>query len=491
MIKKRFCLFTTVIVLFLISGCTVGPDYQKPDVNMPEAWEASKKSGMSCDTENISHWWQQFNDRKLNKLIQKAVKENLDIQEAYWRIAESRAARDFSIGEYYPSVDNIGSYTRSRQSENLSDFQFPFTSSDQTNIHSAGFDSGWEIDLFGRIKRSVESSEAFLESSIENFRDVRVTLISEIARNYFELRTTQERIRYAVENVKAQNKTLQLTRDRFEADLAPELDVRQAELNLANTKSEIPSLRIAEKEAINRIAVLVGKMPGALNEDLTEYKKLPGLDGKISAGLPVDLLRRRPDIRSAERQLAAQTALIGAQKAEMYPQFSLFGTFQLKAEELSDMDQISSRDYSFGPQFRWRIFDGDRLKNLVKIEKAQTKQLLKNYKKTVLQAVEEVENSMVAYKQETIRKQSLKRSVKATERSVELVQTLYKNGLTDFQNVLDMQRTLFNQQDQLVVSKGLLIQDLVRLYKSLGGGWDMQETRSAKNKTFSKNKTSK
>ncbi|MHC4594363.1 MAG: efflux transporter outer membrane subunit [Planctomycetota bacterium] len=346
---------------------------------------------------------------------------------------------------------------------------------DQISYHSAGFDSSWEIDLFGGIKRSVESSQAFLEASIEDYHDVMITLYAEIARNYVELRTTQTRIRFAVQNIHSQRETLRLTEDRFKAGIAPELDVTQAMQNLANTESEVPSLRSAETQATNRIAVLLGEFPQTPQDELQTDRPIPIPSKSIQVGLPADLLRRRPDIRQAERQLAAQTAKIGVATADLYPSFSLTGTFHLEALELSNMGDLSSRAYSFGPSLRWNIFDGNRIRNSIRIEEARTEQARVRYERKVLSAVEEVENAITAYMQESQRLRALERSNAASEKSVELVQSLYKNGLTDFQNVLDMQRTLFLQQDKLATSQGQVGLNLIRIYKSLGGGWSPDE----------------
>lgn len=471
--KKIILPLISTTALFTFAGCAVGPDYQPPEPNMPQAWYEDAEN-ISTRNTDIDQWWTNFNDQTLNRLIEQAALGNYDLQTAFFRIQESRSLRNFAIGEYYPVVDGIGSYTRTRPSANGLSF-LQNGEPDQFNLSALGFDAAWEIDLFGRIKRNVQSSTARFQASIENFHNVMVSLFAEVALNYFELRTAQQRIEYALENIESQRQTLELTKNRFAADLAPELDVRQAELNLANTESEIPSLKIQQRQALNRLAVLLGKMPITLNKDLRKYKPIPQVNQSIAAGIPAELLRRRPDIRQAERLLASQTYLIGAAKAEQYPIFSLFGTFELQATNPSDLGKISSRAYSFGPSFTWRLFDASRLENLVDVQKAQTAAQLAQYKNIVLQAVEEVENSMIAYTLEIQRKQSLQDSVTAAKRSVELVEVLYKSGLTDFQNVLDTQRTLFNQQDRLAISQGLISQDLTRLYKALGGGWPHDE----------------
>jgi multidrug efflux system outer membrane protein len=255
------------------------------------------------------------------------------------------------------------------------------------------------------------------------------------------------------------------------AGLSPLLDVRQAELNLATTESDIPVFRFQLDQAINRIGVLLGDYPSALQAELSEPAQIPEPPEDIAIGLPAELLRQRPDIRQAEREIAAQTAQIGVATAELYPQFSIFGTFALQAVDSVKFFTGQNFAGSIGPQFRWRIFEGGRLRDNIRIQEAITEELLYNYENTVLGALEEVENAMVSYVQDVDRKKSLEESVKAAESAVELVETLYKTGLTDFQNVLDTQRSLFQQQDQLAQSRGNIVQDLIGLYRALGGGW--------------------
>jgi len=460
-----------ISAMVLLAGCTVGPDYEMPELGLPPNWEQPQQQEIEAVSAGLKDWWTVLDDSVLEGLIERAAHSNLDLKEALFRIEESRALRDFAGGRFAPKVDLSASYMRSRDSENNA-YSIPGISGDQINAHSTGFDSSWEIDLFGGIKRSVESSQAFLEATVEGYRDTLITLYAEITRNYVELRTIQARIQYALDNISSQQKTLKLTEDRFDAGIAPELDVIQAEMNVSNTESEVPSLRLAEIRAINRIAVLLGEYPQAFGAELEARRPIPTPTRQIQAGLPAELLRRRPDIRRAERQLAAQVAMIGVATADLYPSFSLAGAFQLKAAQLSDVGRRSSRAYSFGPGLRWNIFDGKRIRNSIKIEEAKAEQTRVRYERTVLSAVEEVENSLTAYAQESVRRDALDRSAAASEKSVELVQTLYRNGLTDFQNVLDMQRMLFLQQDKLAASRGQVVLNMIRIYKSLGGGWD-------------------
>lgn len=450
--------------LFFIAGCAVGPDYKQPVMELPQDYASS-----TIADSNEQKWWTVFDDPDLNGLIEEAIANNRDIVAAVYRIDASRALRDYASGEYYPNIDATGSYQRSKLSKD-GQIQTP-TTPKATNIYSAGFDFLWEIDLFGRIKRTVESADAYYQASVEDYHDVMITMLAEVARNYIELRTTQARIAYAENNVATQQKTLELTQNLYQSEIVSELDVRQAEFNLANTQAEIPSLHTAETANLNRLAVLVGQMPGQLKSKLAPYTNLPQIED-VNITLPTDLLRQRPDIRRAERQLASQTARIGIATSDLYPSLQLSGYFHIQSRTFSGLGNINNKAYSFGPGIGWNIFDGNRIKNTIKVEEAATNELLANWQNTVLSAVEDANNAMSSYTNGQMRTQSLDDSVKASLRSVEIVESLYKNGLTDFQNVLDTQRSLFVQQDKLASSEGQLLTDIVRIYKSFGIGWD-------------------
>ncbi len=459
------------LALLAVVGCTVGPDYERPEMELPQQWSGTAPTE-PVDVAALEQWWTAFEDPVLTDLIARADEGSLDLQAAVARIEQSRAQRAYAAGEQWPAVDATGGYIRTRSSAN------GMTAiGGEHSLYTAGFDAFWELDLFGRIRRTVESAQAALEQSVEDYHDVRLSLRAEVARNYIELRTAQARLHYAAANVDIQRKMLELTQNRYAAEIAPELDVVQAQLILANTESEIPSLRIAETAAINRLAVLVGTTPHTLRTKLLEPGTLPELQTPLRAGLPAELLRRRPDIRSAERALAAQTARIGLAEAQRYPSFSLAGTLGVEALQFSDIGNWSSRTFGFGPQVRWTLFDGNRLRSLAAVEEARTKQLAAAYEATVLRAVEEVENALVGLVQEQQRAAALRRSVQAARDSLEKVETLYRNGLTNFQNVLDVQRSLSQQEDRLAVSEGQIIQQTIALYKALGGGWDVQNNQ--------------
>jgi len=469
--------FTIAAVLgafFIFQGCAVGPDYVPPATEMPDAWQQELTSGIAEGKADLQTWWTVFDDPVLESLIKRAALGNLNLKSAISRIQEARAIRGVATGEWFPTVDGTGTVQRNRISEGRVEDN-PIIPR-RYNFYSTGLDASWEIDIWGRIARSVESADAGLQSSIEDYRDVLVSLYAEVASNYIRVRSLQNRVRITRNNIETQRETLQLTKDRFEAGIVSELDIRQAELNLAITESAIPFLQSFMVQAVNRLGVLLGEYPSVLHEELLKPAPVPGTPAEITVGLPAELLRQRPDIRRAERELASQTARIGIAKADLYPRFSLSGTFALQANHSEDFFKGSSRSWGFGPSFRWNLFDGGRIRSSIKVQEARTEQALLAYEQTVLLALEEVESSMVAYEQERDRRDALVRSVTASKKSVDLVETIYRTGLTDFQNVLDMQRAQFQTEDNLAASEGLIVQNLIRLYKALGGGWALEES---------------
>lgn len=462
MSSRALAAATLLLPLLSLLGCTVGPNYTRPDTPLPDDW----LTPTSPETD-LKTWWNTLNDPVLNDIIGRAEADNLDLAAAVARIDQSRALRAYASGENYPTIDATGIYTRSRASRNgLSPLP------GEHSLYTAGFDAAWEIDLFGRIRRNVEAADAELQRSQMDYQAVRISLIAEIAITYIDFRTAQTRLGYAQNNIEIQRKTLDLVKNRFDLQLAPALDVAQAKLILSNTESEIPSLRIAEAEAIHRLAVLMGTTPHKVRETLMQPQQIKTVAPILGTGLPAELLRRRPDIRSAERALAAQTARIGATEALRYPMFSLSGVMNLQASDISDLGNWDSRAFAFGPGVRWNLFDGNRIRSLTAAEEARTRQLAAEYEAAVLRAVEETENAMVGFAQEQLRAASLARSVAAAQESLGMVETLYTNGLTDFQNVLDTQRSLTAQQDRLAVSEGQIIQRMIALYKAVGGGWE-------------------
>jgi multidrug efflux system outer membrane protein len=470
------------LAVFALAGCTVGPNYTPPaQPELPQSWSATEVT-LPVNEEALENWWTTFGDPNLTRLIERADACNLDVTAALARIDESRALRDFAAGENLPNVDLTARYSRSRFSQSSL-----LGAPGESDQYAAGFDAFWEIDLFGRIRRSVESAKATLEQSVDDYRDISISLYAEVARNYIDLRTAQARIRYAQANIDIQRKTLELTQNRVAAEIAPKLDVAQARLNLANTESEIPSLRISENVAVNRLAVLLGTTTRTVLDEIGAPAEIPRVQAPATFGVPAELLRRRPDIRSAERALAAQTARIGVAEAQRYPDFTLSGIFELQGMQFTDLGDWSSRAYTINPVMRWTIFSGNRLLSLVHVEEARTRQVAAAYEQTVLRAVADVEDAMVGYAQESLRIDALRRSVDAAREAVDMVDKLYRSGLTDFQNVLDSQRSLSVQQDRLAVSEGLYLQQVINLYKALGGGWPYSQEVASQDGDLSSN----
>ena len=449
-------------------ACAVGPNYVPVEPEVPDSWQQELTRGLSAGQASLQTWWTVFEDPQLTALVERAVESNLDLRLAVQRIDESRGQRGIARGEWFPSVFNFGSYSRNQFSQ--AGFALP-GSGDGFNAYQFGFDTTWEIDIFGRIRRQVESANASLEASVEDYRDVLVVLLADVASTYTELRTAQLQLEFARSNLELQRGTLQLTRDRNAAGLAPDLDVRQAELNLAETESSVPLFERNVQLSIHRLGVLLGTSPGALRAELAPQGPIPRPPEQVLVGLPIDLVRQRPDVRAAERAVAAQNAQIGVATADLFPRFALIGSFAFDALDAARLFTGDATAFSFGPAMRWNLFDGGRVRANIGVQDSLTEQALTLYENTVLLALEEAENAMVAYAREIERRDALERAVLAAAQATDLVKTLYRTGLTDFQNVLDTERSLTRQQDLLAQSRGDVTLNLIRIYRALGGGW--------------------
>ncbi len=507
----------------ILTGCAVGPDYRAPTPEVAERWHQEATEGLAQGNADVREWWRVFDDQKLSELIERAAAGNLDLRLAVLRIREARALRGVAVGELLPVLGGQGSYQRYKRSAG-GQFAFPqspskgqtFTNTvargiatsvlgtglgniapgipgvtnsvasgligllptpseapetDEINLHAVGFDASWEIDVFGGIRRNVQSTDAALEASVEDYRGTLVTLLAEVATTYVEIRTLQSQIEATTKNITLQKETLELTQARLGLDLATELDVQQAETNLATTQAQLPQIESALAISIYRLSVLIGREPSALWDELIATAPIPRTPTEVFVGVPTDILRQRPDIRAAERRLAAQTARIGVAASELYPRFTLSGNFGFDATNFNHVLDARSITYGFGPSVRWNIFDGLRNLNRIAAQEASTHQSYIVYQRTLLTALQEVESSLVAYKREQVRRDALDRAVKAADRSVKLAETLYRNGFVDFQNVLDAQRSLANLENTLAQSRGQVTVNLVSLYKALGGGW--------------------
>lgn len=455
-------------VMMILYGCfTVGPDYKAPDISVPGEWNKSLPGGLTAalpEAQALAQWWKTFDDPELSDLMERAAVSNLDLKKAQARVREARARQGIAQAEFFPTLNAAGSATRTRGSEQTSRGEIQ-------DLYRIGFDASWELDVFGRVRRSVEAAQGDLQASEADYQNVLVTLLAEVALNYMEMRTLQSQLAVAEENLKAQEETLQLTEWRFAAGLVSRLDVEQARGNLESTRAQLPTLRSAIEEAKNRLAVLLGEIPGTLEARLGPKKPIPEPPVEVAVGVPAGTLRRRPDVRRAERQLAAQTARVGVATADLYPTFSLLGSIGLEALSTHNYFDTANRAWSIAGGFAWPIFAGGAIHQNIEAQDALRAQALDEYEATVLAALEEVQNALVAYSEEQNRKEALTAATDAAQQAAGLARNQYASGLIDFQSVLDAERSLLTFQDQLAQSRGQVMLHLISLYKALGGGW--------------------
>jgi multidrug efflux system outer membrane protein len=463
---------TNLLALSLLvglAGCAVGPVYHRPQTAAPANWSEPMLGGATNSQPQIVQWWATFHDPELDSLIQRAAQSNYDVKIAEARVLQARALWNGALWNFAPSGDFVSSYTDARRSRNSLSFPVTQLKTDMLDMH---FDASWEIDIFGKVRRGLESARAQLQAVEEDRRDVLVSLLAEVARNYISVRGLQTRLDIAHKNIKTQQDALEIARARFKAGLASELDVTQAASLLATTQSQLPTLQTLLQQGIHRLGVLLGQAPGALMTELEAESPIPAVPPEVPVGLPSDLLRRRPDVRRAERDLASSTALIGVATADLFPRFFLTGIGGLQSLKLSDWLTAGSRFWSAGPSITWPIFDIGQIHANIRAANAVQQQSLANYQKSVLGALEDVENALVAYDKEQTRYQSLNEAAAANRRALQLSNELYKQGLVDFLNVLDAERSLYQAEDQLVQSQQTVSLNLVTLYKALGGGWE-------------------
>jgi NodT family efflux transporter outer membrane factor (OMF) lipoprotein len=488
---KTCCLIFGLVIssALLCTGCAVGPDYIRPEAPEPQKWLEEKDPLIRSEPADFGRWWAVLNDPVLNTLIEMASQQNLSLKIAGIRILEARAQLGIAIGELYPQSQAVGGgYTHTTVSKNVANSQ-PGADFHYGNLES-GFDAAWELDFWGKFRRAVESNVGTLEASVASYDDVLVTLTAEVARSYVFIRTQEMRLIIARENVRIQEQSLQITETRFKEGDVTELDVQQARALLRNTQATIPRIQTGLRQGKNGLAVLLGLLPGELKDTLEAPKPIPPVPAEVSVGIPSELLRRRPDIRLAERQLAAQSALIGVAKADLYPHFSLFGSIGLQASNadvtaagfpggssFGDLWNSDSITFFGGPAFTWNIFNYGRIENLVRVQDARFQQLVVNYQNTVLKAAQEVEDAMVAFLRSQDEVKFLSESVEAATRSVELSMIQYREGLVDYQRVLDTQRFQSQQQDLLTEVKGSVVLNFIAMFKALGGGWQIREGR--------------
>ncbi|MEM8678546.1 MAG: TolC family protein [Planctomycetota bacterium] len=465
--------FLILLTIVGPSGCIVGPDYAPPNLCAPDEWHQELVDGHHANVDEIREWWWLFDDPVLGELIERAKSKNLNLYAAFTRICQARAQVCVAESGLYPVIGGLGGWEESQQSLNgLGIGGIPGFILGPFGVWSLGWDISWEANIFGRVTRQIEAADATLGISVEAYRDVMVILLGDVAANYVTLRTLQQRLRFVRQNVQTQSEALELATKRVEGGIAPILDEYQARSNLASTQATIPPLELAIHQTLNRLSVLIGEFPGHLHCTLAEPAPIPAEPSSLPLTLPCDVIRQRPDIREAERRIAAATADLGVAVSDLFPTFNFNGSFSLRSQDLSKLLTADSFAFAYGPNFRFPIFQGKRLLCNIEGSKAVVEEALANYEQVVLLAVEEVENSIVGYQKEIQRYELLEETVDAAQDSLDSVLELYRSGKTDFNNVLGTLRTLFLAQDELAVSEGDKILQLVSLYRSLGGGWD-------------------
>ena len=468
--KHHLSVASAVLLASALSGCapflpSVGPNYQHPKLSLPDNWSTSLQTEKTAAVD-LAHWWQQFGDAQLDRLIEEALTNSPDIRLAQARLRQARASRDQAISGFFPSVTASTGASRTK-------YAHVVTPTSTRTIYDAGFDASWEVDIFGGTRRAVEAATADQQSSAANLDNARVSLIAEVAQNYVEFRSYQQRLAIAKKNLESQSETLQITVWRNQAGLASSSDVEQARTNREQTRAGIPDLELGLSTAENRLAVLLGKNPGALHEQLQESKALPPLPTSIASGIPADALRQRPDLIAAERTLAAETARVGQAMAKRFPSLNLSGSFGWQAYGISALGGAGTLARAATGTLATTLFDGGKLRSAVNIQSAVQEQALVTYQKSVLTALEEVENALQAYAQGRERVDARRAAVEAARNAATLTRNMYQSGLSDFQKVLETERTLLSAEDNLAIAEASMRTNLIKLYKTLGGGWDM------------------
>jgi NodT family efflux transporter outer membrane factor (OMF) lipoprotein len=469
-------------LMLTITGCIqVGPDFEPPTAAVSDQWMEQGDPRVDSTRTIDESWWTVFDDDILDRLIDTAYKQNLPLLSAGVRVLQARAQLAVAIGQFYPQTQQaFGSIDYNRRSARA-----PFQTGASADLleywqNQIGLQAAWEIDFWGRFRRAIESADAALLASIATYDDVLVSLTADVATNYVQIRTLDERLQIARNNTEVQRESLNIAEIRFRGGTTSERDVQQARTVLASTEASIPQLEAALVQTKNALSVLLGMRPSPLEDLLAGSKAIPVAPPQVAVGIPAELLRRRPDIRAAELQAAAQSAQIGVAKADLYPAFSLTGNFGFLASDwgtydLSDIFLAKSRTFSFGPSFQWNILNYGRIVNNVRVQDAAFQALITNYQNAVLTAQREVEDGLIGFLNAQRRTELLELSAAAAKRSQDLAVLQYREGITDFTTVLTAEQNLLQQQDALAVSRGDIPTNLIRTYRALGGGWEIRE----------------
>lgn len=464
--RRRWGSLLVTAQAVVLSACAVGPDYRPPKVPTPDEWHSQLPAGTrseGADSPTLASWWTVLNDPTLNQLIDQALVENKTVKQAMARVVESRARRGITASGFWPGISAGAGGTRS-DSDDISE---------PREIYDAGIDAGWELDLFGGQRRAFESSTAQLAAAEADLRDVLVTLLGDVALSYVQVRTSQARLTFAERNLESQREVVDITDWRAQAGLATVLDLEQARSSYSQTLAALPVLESNLEAAKNRLAVLTGRTPGALEPLLGERKPIPVAPADVVSSVPAEVIRRRPDVRSAERRLAAQTAQVGVAVAQLYPSLSLSGSIGVTAGTAGDLLSDGLQSNRYGLSLNMPIFQAGALRQNIKAQNALVDQALAGYEATVLAVYEEVENALTDWMNEQRRHAALIDAADSARLARELALTQYNSGLVDFQTVLTADRQLISTEDALAVSDGELTSNLIRLYKAFGGGWSV------------------
>lgn len=463
--RRKLALLCTV----LLSACAVGPDYKIPATDAGAAYANAASSEFSEQSVEVS-WWKLFEDPELSELVEQTVQHNRDLKAARANLHEARALYLDAGLNLAPSLTSHANETVQKRS--LGALNNLHYAPRDIKLYNAGFDAFWEIDFFGRLRRNVEASGDEVEAQEASIRDLSVSLIGEVARNYFELRGLQNQLAVVKKNAENQLRTLNITQLRLEAGRGTELDTARATAQLNATRATVPPLEYASHQAMHRLSVLTGQLPGTLTQKLSQSARLPTIPKTIRIGSPAELLRRRPDIRMAERGLAAATARIGVATADLFPRVTFVGTIALEASSLAGLGAGGSDSYSFGPRISWSALSMSHVYALIKAADARAEASLAQYEQTVLNALEETENALVNYNREKVRREWLISAAQASVRAHELAHLRYAEGISDFLTVLDAELRLLQDQEHLAQSETATATSLAALYKALGGGWE-------------------
>jgi NodT family efflux transporter outer membrane factor (OMF) lipoprotein len=459
------------LVCLLLGGCmTVGPDYTQPAVSTPTNWSVPTDGAVQTgplDPLALGQWWIAFDDPILSDLMLGAQHNNLDLRQAEARLRQARAQRRLTGAERLPIASVGASARRSSGSEKMGSGSRATTTS-----YANTLDASWELDLFGGKRRAAESSEATLQASREALRDVMVSLLAEVALNYVQCRSAQVRLSIVESNLVAQTETYQIAVWRQQANLVTQLDVDQARMSLEQTRAELPTLRTSIQQSEHQLAILLGVAPGRLLKQLNAgAARIPTYSSRLVVGVPADALRQRPDVREAERKLAAQTAQIGVATAARYPDLTLSGSIGIEALSFGDLYTAGARTAQGLLNAGFTLFDGGQIRQKIAIQTALQEEALAAYEATVLRALKDVEDALVAFANECARQTALHDTVAAGESAFNLARDQYTAGLVDFQTVLSTQQSLLSAQSALASSRAEVTSNVIRLYKSLGGGW--------------------